>query len=200
MPTSDTSPLLPAVLVTLLRGTIDRQTDPRRWNDLMDLHAAVRDHLGLLGLDLVLNDAEGYAFARQRQPDPDDPDAIPRLVRRRPLSFDVSLMLALIRKRFAEHEASSGERLIISTQQMAERYQVFLPETNDERKLLRETRRPLREIADLGFIRQLKDREDEFEVLRLLKAYVDAQWLNEFDQRLEQYLQHAATKQAGDAS
>ncbi len=192
--------MLSTVLVNLLKGTIDRHADPRRWNDLLDLHAAVRDQLGILGLDLVLNDAEGYAFARQRQPDAEDADAIPRLVRRRPLSFNVSLMLALIRKRIAEHEASSGERLIISTQQMAERYQVFLPETNDERKLLRETRRPMREIVDLGFLRPLKDRDDEFEVLRLVKAYVDAQWLNEFDQRLEQYLQHAASKELEDGT
>jgi hypothetical protein len=35
-----------------------------------------------------------------------------------------------------------------------------------------------------------------FEVRRILKAFVDAQWLAEFDQRLTEYQQHLA--QPGD--
>jgi hypothetical protein len=186
---------LSAVLVTLLKGTIDRNADPKRWQDLLDCTALARDHLAILGLDLLVNEAEGYAFVRQKDMD-DDADAIPRLIRRRPLTFEVSLVLALIRKHQAEHEATSGERCIITTHQVSTWLHVFVPETGDERKLMRDARRPLREIADLGFLRPLKDREDEFEVLRILKAHIDAQWLNTFSDRLEQYRQHAVAKLA----
>ncbi|MCE1182530.1 MAG: DUF4194 domain-containing protein [Rhodocyclales bacterium] len=47
---------------------------------------------------------------------------------------------------------------------------------------------------ELGFLRELKgnfavDAENEanFEVRRILKAFVDAQWLAEFDERLAGY-------------
>jgi hypothetical protein len=41
--------------------------------------------------------------------------------------------------------------------------------------------------VDMGFIRPLKTQDGMFEVRRILKAYVDAQWLSEFDQRLQEY-------------
>ena len=48
-------------------------------------------------------------------------------------------------------------------------------------------------VVDLGFLRRLKpaggsgqDR-GHYEVRRILKAFVDAQWLAEFDARLEVY-------------
>jgi hypothetical protein len=48
-------------------------------------------------------------------------------------------------------------------------------------------------VVDLGFLRRLKpaagggqDR-GQYEVRRILKAFVDAQWLAEFDARLEAY-------------
>jgi hypothetical protein len=63
----------------------------------------------VLGLELVLDEAEGYAFLRAR-PEEEDSDTsaskLPRLVARRPLSFPVSLLLALLRKKLAEFDAA----------------------------------------------------------------------------------------------
>lgn len=185
---------LSVILIMLLRGPLDRTVDAKRWHDLLNLEHQVRDYLSVLGLDLVINEAEGYAFARQRQ-EQEDADELPKLVRRRSLTYEVSLVLALLRKRLADHETTSGERLIVTVQSLVEMVRVFLPATDDERKILRDVRKPLREIVDLGFIRELKDRADEYEVLRILKAYVDAQWLSDFSQRLASYQQHAMAKQ-----
>jgi hypothetical protein len=51
----------------------------------------------------------------------------------------------------------------------------------------------LNKIAELGFLRRLKPaagQEAMFEVRRILKAFIDAQWLAEFDQRLDAYKAH----------
>ena len=73
------------------------------WNDLV---TAVRDYVAVLGLELAVDEAEGYAFLRSRVPeDEDDAAPMPRLVARRPLSFPVSLLLALLRKKLAESDA-----------------------------------------------------------------------------------------------
>jgi hypothetical protein len=61
----------------------------------------------VLLLDLVLDEAEGHAFLKGR-PDTDESEGaprLPRLVARRQLSYPVSLMLALLRKRMAEFDA-----------------------------------------------------------------------------------------------
>ena len=48
----------------------------------------------------------------------------------------------------------------------------------------------LNKIADLGFIRRLKGEKDKIEVIRILKAFVDAQWLSELEERLKEYQAH----------
>ncbi len=47
-------------------------------------------------------------------------------------------------------------------------------------------------VVEMGFLRRLRGQEDLFEVRRILKAYVDGQWLAEFDARLDEYLDELA--------
>ena len=45
----------------------------------------------------------------------------------------------------------------------------------------------INKVIELGFARRLRGQEQMVEVRRILKAFVDAQWLNEFDVRLQAY-------------
>lgn len=47
-------------------------------------------------------------------------------------------------------------------------------------------------IAELGFIRRLRGQGQMIEVRRIIKAFVDAQWLADFDERLAEYRQQLA--------
>jgi len=92
------APDLSALVIPLLKGVLYQESDPAAWNALLGLQARVRDYVAVLGLELVLDEAEGYAFLRSRTGADDDEAAkLPRLVARRPLSFPVSLLLALLR-------------------------------------------------------------------------------------------------------
>ena len=51
----------------------------------------------------------------RRRPGDEDAPRLPRLVARRPLSYPVSLMLALLRKRMAEFDASAGDTRLVLT-------------------------------------------------------------------------------------
>jgi hypothetical protein len=42
-------------------------------------------------------------------------------------------------------------------------------------------------------LRKLRGSEDRFEVRRILKSFVDAQWLGEFERRLAEYKEKAGT-------
>jgi hypothetical protein len=180
---------LPAVVIPLLKGVFYRDADAASWSALLNLQSRIRDYVAVLGLDLVLDEAEGYAFLRSR-PESDDQSSpkLPRLVARRPLSFPVSLLLALLRKKLAEFDASGGDtRLILSRSQIVELIRVFLPDSSNETRIVDQVDVHLNKIADLGFVRRLRGQENMIEVLRILKAFVDAQWLTEFDQRLAAY-------------
>ncbi|MFN3984362.1 MAG: DUF4194 domain-containing protein [Rhodocyclaceae bacterium] len=191
-------PELSAVVIPLLKGVLYRESDPKLWGALLDLQPRVRDYIAVLGLELLVDEAEGYAIVRSRtDEDAEAGPALPRLVARRPLSFPVSLLLALLRKKLAEFDASGADtRLILNREEVAEMLRVFLPAGSNEAKLIDQIDTHLNKIAELGFVRRLRGQDDMIEVRRILKAFVDAQWLAEFDTRLAAY----RAQLAGDAA
>lgn len=180
---------LSRVLIGLMKGVVYRESDAPLWQDLLALQARARDYVALLGLELILDEAEGHAFLRTRPLAEGEPE-LPRLVQRRALSFPVSLLLALLRKKLAEFDAGGGDtRLILTRDEVVELIRVFLPSGSNEAKLIDQVETHLNKIIELGFVRRLKapGGDQAYEVRRILKAFVDAQWLAEFDQRLLAY-------------
>ena len=193
---------LPSLVIPLLKGVLYREGDPALWSTLLELQARVRDYVAVLGLELMLDEAEGYAFLRSRPEADEEPETggrTPRLVARRPLSFQVSLILALLRKKLAELDAggSGGDtRLVLSRDEIVEMVRVFLPESTNEARVVERIDTHLNRITDLGFLRRMKagagggtasGAQTSFEVRRILKAFVDAEWLAELDARLAAY-------------
>ena len=204
---------LSVLLINLLRSVLYREGDERLWGALLNLQARVRDYVAVLNLELVLDEAEGYAFLRSR-PEPVEGDSVPRLPRlvaRRPLSFPVSLLLALLRKKLAEFDAGGSDtRLVLSRDDIVELVRVFLPDGPNEARLIDQIETTINKVIELGFLRKLKlaagasSTPAGYEVRRILKAFVDAQWLAEFDARLASYQTQltevtATTEGAGNA-
>lgn len=181
-------PELAQVVIPLLKGIVYRE-NAAQWAALLTLQGRVRDFVGVLGLTLMLDETEGYAFVRA-QADTEGSDALklPRLVARRPLSFPVSLLLALLRKKLAEFDASGSDtRLILARSDIVELVRVFLPRGSNETRLVDQIDTHINKVAELGFVRKLRGQDGTIEVQRILKAFVDAQWLAQFDQNLEAY-------------
>ncbi len=177
-------------LVALLKGVVFKENDPALWHLLEEGQMAVRDYFRVMGLELMLDTAEGYAWLTTREPEEGE-DPLPRLVGRRQLSYPVSLIIALLRKKMAEQDAAGEDpRLILSVEEITDMVRVFLPVSGNEAKMMDQINTHLNKIADLGFIRRLKGEKDKIEVIRILKAFVDAQWLSELDDRLKEYQDH----------
>jgi len=183
------NPQLSAVVVALCKGMIDREHDARLWQLLLQTRLAVAEYVDVLGLALILDETEGYAFLRAREQAADE-EKIPRLVARRQLSFHVSLLLALLRERMAESDASGADtRVIVSRDEIVEMIRVFLPEGSNEVRLIDQVDTYINQVVKMGFARHLKGAEKMYELHRIIKSFVDAQWLAEFDQRLAEYKQ-----------
>ena len=189
-------PDLSLVVTQLMKGVVYRDVHELQWSHLLRLQPQVRDYVGLIGLTVVVDEAEGYAFLRSR-PDLDDDDGpdIPRLVPRRALSFHVSLLLALLRKKLIEFDVTGGDaKLVLTREQIVEMVRVFMPEGSNEARVVDQIDTHIKKAVELGFLRRITGVDGHFEVRRILKAFVDGQWLSEFDQRLAEY----AAKLAGD--
>ncbi len=185
---------LPQVLVNLLRGIVYREQSAERWRDLIGLQSAARDYVRVLGLELIIDEAEGYAFLRQL--DVDDTEAagdattgdgrelevVPRLIARRQLSYPVSLLLVQLRKRLAQHDALGGDtRLMLTRDQMVDMMRTFLPASTNDAKLTDQIERQIARVEELGFLRKAKEEGDLYEVRRILRAFVNADWLAELE-------------------
>jgi hypothetical protein len=179
---------LPLVITHLMKGVVYADSHEKAWRHLLPRQAQVRDYVGVMGLTVVVDEAEGYAFLRSKPDDEEEDGKLPRLIPRRALSFHVSLLLALLRKKLAEFDASGAEtRLILTRDQLVEMVRMFLPESSNEARLVDQIDAQLTKIVELGFLRRIAGQEAAYEVRRILKAFVDGQWLAEFDQQLAEY-------------
>lgn len=187
--TAITEPDLSQAVTQLMKGVVYRDTHEKAWRHLLALQPQVKDYVAVLGLLVVIDEAEGYAFLRQRPADdPDEANPLPRLIPRRSLSFHVSLLLALLRKKLAEFDAHGGDsRLMLSREQITEMIRVFLPPTSNEARLTDQIDAHINKVVEYGFLRQAKNTEQVYEVRRILKAFVDGQWLADFDEKLAEY-------------
>lgn len=182
-------------IIGLMRGVVYRESHEDAWATLERHAHAVRDHFATIGVDVVIDDTEGYAYLRTR--DDDDAEPLPRLVHRRSLTYPVSLLLVLLRKRLVEFETTSSEgKLVLGRDQIAEMLRLFLADSTDEARLLGQVDRTISKVVELGFLRALRGQSDQWEVRRVLKAYVDAQTLSDFAGKLQEYAGVHATADA----
>ncbi len=176
-----------SAIIRLMQGVVYRETDEDTWITLERLGGGVRDHFATIGIDVVVDDAEGYAYLRS-QPIEDGEEALPRLVRRRALTYNVSLLLVLLRKRLVEFETTGGEgRLVLTTDQIVEMLRLFQAESTNDARAVDQAETTIKKAVELGFLRQLRGQNDHWEVRRILKAYVDAQTLSDFAAKLREY-------------
>jgi len=174
-------------IIDLMRGVVYRESQEDSWAALDRHGAAVRDHFATIGVGVVVDDAEGYAYLQSQEPD-DDAEPLPRLVRRRSLTYNVSLLLGLLRKRLVEFETTGSEgKLVLGRDHIVELLRLFLADSSNEARVVDQVDATIRKAAELGFVRQLRGHPDQWEVRRILKAYVDAQTLSDFAGKLGEY-------------
>lgn len=182
---------LSLVTIALLRGPVTRESDEKLWSVLTKIEHRVADYVGVLGLRLMLDESDGYAFLRSAREDEVEAE-FPRLVNRHRLSFHVSLLIALLRKRLAEFDATSSDaRLMLTREQITDLMRTYVPDSSDDVKLRRKIDEHISAVEKLGFLKRLRGDYEAYEVRRIIRAFVDGQWLSDFDRRLAEYVDQA---------
>ena len=161
--------------VHLLQGVV-YQDEERIWNLVVDHRPRLDSYFGRIGLRLVIDEGEGFAFLRQL----DDAelenvrgyDQLPKLFRKKRLSYDATLVCVLLReelRRFEEEEVENA-RCVVPTSELLEKWKTFFPEVYDETKLRKALNVALTTLEELKFIREFTKESQEWEIRRILKA------------------------------
>lgn len=186
---SPRTPRLSPVLIYLLRGVLYRDQHPLVWHDLEALESKVIDYFKTIGLELAVDEAEGFAYLKQAELE--EEGEIPRLIQRRPLSYPVSVLCVLLRKKVIEAEAGGGgSRVVLTRDQIVEMIRVFSRDRADEAFIEDQIEAHARKAEDLGLLKALKSDPPAYEVRPIIKALVDAEWLQNLDERIRSYQEH----------
>ncbi len=175
-----------SAIIRLMRGVVYRESDEGSWTALDRQGPAIRDHFDAIGVEVVVDDSEGYAYLRSQDEVEELP--LPRLIMRRSLTYNVSLLLVLLRKRLVEFETSGSEgKLVLNRDQFVDQLRLFLIESTNEVRMIETIDTTIRKAVELGFLRQFPGHPEHWEVRRILKAYIDAQTMSEFATKLADY-------------
>lgn len=178
-------------IIKLMSGVVYRETDDDTWTTAQRSLGPLRDHFAVIGVDVVVDDTEGYAYLKSR-PVSDDEPPLPRLIHRRSLSYPLSLLLVLLRKRLMEFEAAEGTgRLVLSTDEIVGMLRIFQAESSNEARVTDQAEATIRKAVDLDFVAPVRGEPGQWEVRRILKAYVDAETLENFAAKLREYATNA---------
>jgi hypothetical protein len=174
-------------VVHLLKGVLYNSQE-NAWRLLTENQHRVKEYLTAIGLDLHINNADGYAFVRQKEVPDEFQEYYPRLMQKRPLSYMPTLLCVLLRKRLLESDQSGTElRAIISLEQIKEMLRVFLRDSTNERKQEDKIESAVKKLVEFGFLLELKSEKGKYEVSRILNAYLDIEKLKEVQGKLEKH-------------
>ncbi len=175
------------VLARLLLQPVYRE-DGALWELLRAQRDVVGHYFRQIGQEVVIDEAEGYAFLRQIETDGND--TVPRIGRRQTLGYTATLLLVCLREELARFEASpdSSTRLVRTRQELRELVSQFLRETNNQVRDIRTIDAAIRRLEELGFLRGFGASESErYEVMRILKARFGASELESVKERLARH-------------
>jgi hypothetical protein len=167
-----------AALIRLLQGVVYTD-DQEVWSQILRHAAEIRAYCGVIGLSLYVSDADGYAFLRQDARE--DEEALPRLVRRVPLTYHATLLCVLLRERLMQHDAGNidSPRLVVSRDDVIEAMRPFFREQSDETRFVKQVDAAINRVRELGFLTPLKGDDPVFEVRPILKAQLTPERLTE---------------------
>ncbi len=190
--TPDRSSLLPytPVFIRLLKGPVE-YLDRSTWEQLMQYQGELTRFLQQLGLTLVLEKEDGYAYLEQVRLD--EEENVAGWVRRVQLGYEESILLVLLRDMMAEFEVgeATSRELIRKRREIKEYAELFFRENPSRVKFIRDLDRLIDRVEELGFLERVESHdlsdEQKFRIKKIIKARVDNDILENFKQQLSDY-------------
>jgi hypothetical protein len=176
------------ILVALLKGIVYSHNE-KVWDELLkpDNENDVKRYFADINLELIIDKSEGYAYLKQRQTEDDNEEA-PKLIERRQLNFHVSLLCLLLRKHLIENDREGeSTKAILSKAEIINLVKPFYKETTNEASQQRQIEAAMKRVIDEGFLRKMKTEDEQYEINRIIKAFVNADEVKDSLEKLQTY-------------
>ena len=183
------------VLIALLKGIVYSHQE-EVWNTLIlpENERDVRNYFADIHLDVIIDKSEGYAYLKQQTDSSNETgdteqESASKLIRKRQLTFHVSLLCILLRKYLIEND-QNGEstKAILSREEIENQMKLYLKESSNEAINYKQIDNAIRKVENEGFLRRMKTEQEQYEVNRIIKAFVNADQINELLERYKEYV------------
>ncbi len=188
IPKSQQASTFAPLAIKLLKGVVYEE-EQRHWEDLIKVQELpLRRYFEQIGLLLIVNREDGFAYLRQAQAEEDTDGALPRLMKRRTLSLDQSILCLLLRETLEEHTVSeaANREPILSLRDIRERVELFFRERATQQRFLKDVKKTVEEVRKMEFLEVIGtpsqlNNEDEtrYRVKRILKSFIGTDELNQ---------------------
>ncbi len=175
-------------IILLLKGIFYKEDNEKAFYELIENSlGSITEYFETIGLTVCIEEDDGYAYLKNIEYE-DDQNALPKLIASRALSYKVSLLCVLLRQKIALFESEfENDRAIISKEDIISNLLLFLDVKFNEVKIQKEIETTINKVEELGFIKKLKTDEISYEIKPSIKAFVNANWLSDFDTKLQEY-------------
>lgn len=176
------------ILVALLKGIVYSHNE-KVWNELLkpENEADVKKYFADINLELIIDKSEGYAYLKQRQSEDEEEEA-PKLIERRQLNFHVSLLCLLLRKHLIENDREGeSTKAILTREEIIQLVKPFYKETTNEANQQKQIEAAMKRVIDEGFLRKMKTEDEQYEINRIIKAFVNADVVKDSLDKLQTY-------------
>lgn len=180
------------VILRLLQDVL--YNDEKLWKELLSHQDAVSEYFSRIGIDLVMDETEGFAYLIQPEPENEN-DRLPQLIRKTPLTYEVTLICVLLREMLEEFDikAIDSVKFYITNKEIKDKIELFFKERSNQVKLLKNFDAYINSVVNLGFLKVTredpKDKDNtQYEVKRILKAKISNEKLEEIKNKLDTYV------------
>lgn len=183
-----------SVFVKLLKGPVE-YLERAAWEKLLLYKKELIQFLQQLGLQLIIDEEDGYAYLRHIVDEEDEADVT--WMQRRAFSYDESVLLILLREMMAEFEIGevTSRELVKKRREIREYAELFFKENRSRVKFMKELDRLIDKAEENGFLDKIEDHEmmdeQKYRIKKLIKAKVDSEVLEQFKEKLTE---HAAQR------
>jgi hypothetical protein len=189
---TDKQAILPytPVFIKLLKGPVE-YLEKTAWEQLLQYQGELTRFLQQLGLILVLEKEDGYAYLEQVRLD--EEENVAGWVRRIQLGYEESVLLVLLRDMMAEFEVGEAHsrELIKKRREIKEYAELFFRENASRVRFIRDLDRLIDRLEELDFLEKVEQHEltdeQKFRVKKIIKARVDNELLENFKQQLSEH-------------
>lgn len=174
------------ILVALLKGIVYNYNEIL-WDELLSNEPDIKKYFTDIYLDVVIDKSEGYAYLKQRVNE-DEENPYPKLIEKRQLNFHVSLLCLLLRKHIIEND-SEGEstKAVLTRDEIMNMIKPFYLESTNEFNQEKQIKASIEKVIEEGFLRKMKTEDDQYEVNRIIKAFVNADVVKDSLEKLKNY-------------